>query len=126
MVEEGRRGDAVEYFMTAAVGMPAEFVAPLRQSPHWGEFEKVAHTISYDGRIMGDTMSGRPLPADRWASVTMPTLVADGGASYPFVRAGAEALAALLPDARRRTLDGQSHDVAPDVFAPVLKEFFTA
>ena len=29
------RGDAVELFMTGAVGMPAEYVAGMRQSPYW-------------------------------------------------------------------------------------------
>ena len=32
--------------------------------------EAVAPTIAYDGRIMGTTMSGVPLPCDRWAAVT--------------------------------------------------------
>ena len=63
-VAAGRPGDAVELFMTGAVGMPAEAVAGLRQSPFWPALEAVAHTIAYDGRIMGSTMSGQPLPAD--------------------------------------------------------------
>jgi len=37
---------------------------------------------------------------------------------------GADALAGVLPNARRRTLEGQTHDVAPEVLAPVLAEFF--
>ncbi len=35
MLREGRRGDMIELFFTKAVGMPAEFVAPMRQSPFW-------------------------------------------------------------------------------------------
>ena len=34
-VADGRPGDAVELFMTGAVGMPAEAIAGLRQSPFW-------------------------------------------------------------------------------------------
>src|SRR5438270_4308784 len=33
MTAEGRRGDAVVYFMTEAVGMPAEFAAGMREQP---------------------------------------------------------------------------------------------
>src|SRR5262245_20045564 len=74
----GRPGDAVEVFMTAAVGMPAEFVGGMRQGPFWPALEAVAPTIAYDGRIMGTTMSGAPLPTDRWAGVKVPTLVMYG------------------------------------------------
>src|SRR5688500_2255270 len=35
MVAEGRRGDAVEYFMSKVVGMPPEFVAGARAQPFW-------------------------------------------------------------------------------------------
>ena len=124
LVAAGRPGDAVELFMTVAVGLPAEFVAPMKADASWSELEKVGHTIAYDGRIMGDTMSGKPLPADRWDAVTAPTLVIDGGDSQPFMHNAANALADVLPNAHRRTLAGQTHAVAPEVLAPVLVEFF--
>jgi pimeloyl-ACP methyl ester carboxylesterase len=68
-------------------------------------------------------MSGDALPADRWPSVTVPVLVLDGGDSPPWMHNAAEALAGVLPDARRRTLAGQTHQVEPEVLAPVLEEF---
>jgi pimeloyl-ACP methyl ester carboxylesterase len=118
------RGDAIEYFMTVGVGVPAEAVAPMRDAPYWPSLETVAHTIRYDARIMGDHMSGAPLPAGGWAGATVPTLVMDGGASDPWIRHSARALAEVLPSAEYRTLEGQTHEVAPDVLAPVLTEFF--
>jgi hypothetical protein len=57
---------------TAAVGMLVEHVASMRQSPFCPALEAIAHTIAYDGRIMGPTMSGVPLPTDRWAAVACP------------------------------------------------------
>ncbi len=36
----------------------------------------------------------------------------------------AKALAKAIPHAQHRTLEGQRHDVAMDVLAPVLAEFF--
>ncbi|MFE9633272.1 alpha/beta fold hydrolase [Streptomyces sp. NPDC006463] len=121
----GDRGAAVEVFMTAAVGIPAEYLAPMRaDAATWDRLCSVAHTLPYDGAVMGDTMSGRPLPADRWASVRIPVLAVGGGASDPSLQAGAKALAELLPTARHHTLEGQTHDVDPAALAPVLRAFF--
>jgi pimeloyl-ACP methyl ester carboxylesterase len=124
MVASGQRGDAVAFFMTRAVGMPAEAIAPMRRAPFWPSLEAAAHTLAYDGTIMGDTMSGHPLPRGKWASVTVPTLVMDGGASPAWMRNAVQALVDALPCARRCTLEGQTHVVAPEVLAPVLIEFF--
>jgi pimeloyl-ACP methyl ester carboxylesterase len=122
MVAEGRRGDAVEYFMTKVIGMPPEVVAGMRTQPFWPAQEAVAHTLAYDARIMGNYT----VPVDRAASVKVPTLVIAGGADYPWMRQTAQALADALPDGRVRFLEGQGHDVDPAILAPVLVEFFTA
>lgn len=123
-VAEGRRGDAVEIFMTQALRLPPEYLGPMRNDPSWADLEAVAHTIAYDGMIMGDTMSGRPLPQGRWANVTMPTLVMVGENSEPFFHTGAQALVADLPDARFRVVVGQSHAVSAEALTPLLEEFF--
>ena len=93
----------------------------------WPEMEKAAHTLAYDGAIMGDNQSGKPFShgqVEQWASATMPTLVIVGERSEPFFQTGTQALTAVLPNAQRRTLEGQTHGVAPDALAPVLEEFF--
>ena len=120
-----RRGEAVEYFMTTGVGAPAEAIPSMRESPFWPSLEAVAHTLWYEGVIMGDNMVGKPLSADRWSSVTIPTLVIDGGASPPSMRSAVQQLADVLPNARRLTMEGQTHEVDPTLLAPVLTEFFT-
>jgi pimeloyl-ACP methyl ester carboxylesterase len=122
LVSAGRRGDAVEFFMTKVVGMPAEFAAQSRTQPWWAATEALAHTLAYDATIMGDYSP----PVDRAASVTVPILLIAGAASFPFMLETAEALAKAIPNAQTRTLEGQTHDVAPDVIAPVLEEFFSA
>ncbi len=124
LVSSGRRGDAVEYFMIEAVDVPAEYVAQMRSAPSWQGMEALAHTLAYDGAIMGNMLSGNPLPAERWASVTLPTLVMDGGDSPVWARNAVQTIVDILPNARRRTLAGQTHAVAPEVLAPVLVEFF--
>ena len=121
-----RRGEAVEYFMTTGVGVPAEAIPSMRESPFWPSLEAVAHTLWYDGVIMGENMVGKPLSADRWSSVTIPTLVIDGGASPPSMRNAVQQLVDVLPNARRLTMEGQTHEVDPTLLAPVLTEFFTS
>ena len=121
MIAEGRRGDAVEYFMTKVIGMPPEVVAGARTQPWWAATEALAHTLAYDARIMGDYTIPKVA-----ASVKVPTMVIAGGADFPWMRQTAETLAAALPDGQVRILEGQGHDVDPGVLAPVLSEFFNA
>jgi pimeloyl-ACP methyl ester carboxylesterase len=121
-----RRSDAVDYFMLTGVGAPLEAVAHMKGLPFWPSLEAVAHTLWYDGRIMADDLSGKPVQAGRWASVTIPALVIDGGASPAWLGNAAKGLVDALPDARRRTIEGQTHDVDPVLLAPVLDEFFAA
>jgi pimeloyl-ACP methyl ester carboxylesterase len=116
---EDRRGDAVAFTMVSW-GTPSEAVASLKQTLAWPMFESVAPTLAYDDAIMG----GGAVPAKRLSSIKVPTLVIDGGMSPEFMDKAAQAVADAIPGARRRTLEGQTHDVAPEVLAPVLAEFF--
>jgi pimeloyl-ACP methyl ester carboxylesterase len=122
LVAEGRRDDAVEYFMAKVVGLPPEFVAGARQAPFWESQLKIAHTLAYDATIMGDY----GLPEERAKAVKVPTIVIDGAESFDFMHETADALAELIPDAKRISLPGQTHNVDPAVLAPVLAEFFAS
>lgn len=123
LLAHGRRGDVVRLFLKT-VGVPAIFVFLMRFTPAWGKLEALAHTVPYDITILAGKQSGKPLPAGQWDSVTVPTLVLDGGKSPVWMRRGAQALAALLPSARYHTLEGQTHMVSPGVLAPALTAFF--
>jgi pimeloyl-ACP methyl ester carboxylesterase len=119
LVSAGRRGDAVELYQTEGVKIPPEVVAHLRNAPFRPGLEALAHTLVYDATIIGDLS----LPAELLASVEAPALVITGEMSPPFLRDGARAVAETLPTGRLRTLPGQTHDINPDVTAPVMKEF---
>jgi pimeloyl-ACP methyl ester carboxylesterase len=129
LVAAGRRGDAVAYWQTQ-VGVPADAIAQMRQAPLWAELEALAPTLPYDATIMADTQRGDPLPLRQWTAVTVPTLVMDGTTMmgredlHAFMRHGAEELASILPNARRRTLEGQDHGPADEALVPALNEFF--
>src|SRR5215471_15538036 len=125
LAAEGKRDEAVEYFLTQAVGIPAEYIGGMKQDQAtWSGMTRIAPTISYDAAFVGNVMQGKPLPTDRWVNVTMPVLVADGSASDAWIRNAADALAKVLPHASRQTLADQTHMVDPTVLAPVIIEFF--
>ncbi len=119
LLSEGRRSEAVELARTS-FGAPPHVIAGMKQTPVWSLFEAVAPTLAYDNEIMGDGS----LPEKLVASVTMPLLVIDGGASPPFMRNAAKAVSETAPRAQYRTLEGQTHEYDPDVLAPVLIGFF--
>jgi pimeloyl-ACP methyl ester carboxylesterase len=122
-VAEGHRDKAAELFMTAAAGLPPEAVAGMKQSPYWAPVEEIAHTIAYDGRIMGTTMSGNPLPEDRWSTVKIPVLVLHGDKTWPALSSGAQAVATHLPTATLTPIPGENHSTTPEALAPVLRTF---
>ena len=118
-----RPGDAVALFM-AYVGMPAAQIEGMRHAPFWAGMEAIAPTLAYDHTaIMGSDGS---IPKERAARVQAPTLVMNGGNGAPFMLETARTLSQVIPGAKLRTLDGQTHDVQPAALAPVLVEFFAA
>ncbi len=127
LLAAGRRGDAVEYFMRVAVGVPEEIISETKNSGAWPSLQAVAHTLPYDGEIMGDTMSGNPLPAHRWHSVTAPALVMVGGESPAWMQHAGHAIADALPHASYRLVERQDHSAmisAPQDIATTIYGFF--
>jgi pimeloyl-ACP methyl ester carboxylesterase len=123
----GRRGDMVALFMTEAVGLPVEMVEGMKQAPVWPNMEEVAHTLLYDAAFVLENQRTQPMTADlrkTLEAIVVPTLVIDGGATFPFLHNTAEIMAKTIGGAERRTLEGQQHDVAPEAIAPALTEFF--
>ncbi|MGW0482518.1 alpha/beta fold hydrolase [Nonomuraea sp. NPDC003214] len=123
LVGRGSRGEAVELFMTAAAETPAETVAAMRAGPHWAELEALAHTLAYEAAVMGP---GNALPAARIAGLDRPALVLNGELSPSWMGAAGRAVAACVPGAAHRVLEGQTHNVAAGALLPELLEFFVA
>lgn len=124
-ISAGKRSDAVEYFASEALGIPGEFIGYMKADPSWNKMESLAHTLAYDGLIMGTTQSGKPLPASRWI-INAPTLIMTGENSEPLFHDAARALVELLPKAEIHTLAGQDNSaviMAPDVLAKAVADF---
>ncbi|MFF4009575.1 alpha/beta fold hydrolase [Streptomyces sp. NPDC001717] len=105
--------------------MNGEAVAAMRDTPVWAAWESASPTLPYDGRLMRDTMSGRPLPAHRRRSVRIPVLVGHGGAGEAYMANGARQLASLGDHYTLHVFPGQDHGIDPRALAPVLTAFFT-
>jgi pimeloyl-ACP methyl ester carboxylesterase len=118
-LEEGRRGDAVGLFMTLLGA--GDHLEEMRQYPMWPMWEAIAPTMAYDAAALGEDAS---VPVERAARVSAPTLIMNGGESYPFMHTTAVSLAKAMPHAQHRILEGQTHEVAPEAIAPMLVEFF--
>ena len=126
LVAAGDRSGAVKHFMRNAMGMPAPFVALMRLLPMWKGMKAVAHTLPYDWAALGShRMYGAALNPEEFSTVDVPTLVVCGSKSPAELRKGSEALAAVLPNAELRELQGVSHNIKMDRLAPLLMEFFT-
>jgi pimeloyl-ACP methyl ester carboxylesterase len=118
LIKTGNRGDAAAFHFTA-IGTPPEALEKLRKSPEWPLMESVEHTLEYDYAILDDGA----VP-DAAKKATMPTLVMNGEKSLPLMGEAANNLSKILPNAQRKILKGQMHQVSPQVLAPILKEFF--
>jgi pimeloyl-ACP methyl ester carboxylesterase len=123
LVAEGDRRGAVKYFMRTMVGLPAPVIVLMQLMPWiWRKLEAVAHTLPYDAAVMGEY----EVPAARFSTIRVPTLVMHGSKTDARLRNAARAVANAVPGAQHRTLAGQTHNVKPAVLTPALLEFFAA
>ncbi len=123
LVAEDKRGDAVELHMKT-VGASAVAILGMKILPGWSRMKVLAPTIPYDVAIVGED---RSIPVARVSKITAMALVMDGGASLesmPFMRVSADKLAKTIPNAQRRTIEGESHDVDGKILAAILRDFF--
>ena len=114
------REGALRIFFVEQVGLPQPALDQMRTSPAWPRLVALAHSVPYDSEIAGDSA----LPVASLAKLSLPTLVLNGTASFPWLAETARALVQALPNAQAVHLEGQQHSPAPDVLAPALLRFF--
>lgn len=129
LVAAGKNGAAVKYFYNQVMGIPAVGVFFMQFMPGWGKGKAMAHTMVYDLTILEGTQDGKPLPASRWASAKMQTLVMAGSKSEKFFHTGAKAVADALPNASYRSMKDMHHGsvvMGSKPLAAAMKDFFKA
>lgn len=124
LLAEGRRSDALILFMRRA-GLPDPLIEQIRESPQFEYAQTLAPSLAYDSLVMND-MNGALVPADRLARIDVSTRVFVGGASLDWWHDTARAVVDALPDGSYEIVEDQTHDVNPEILAPVLSKFFLA
>jgi hypothetical protein len=106
----------VALFQTDGIGLPAELVAQIRQSPMFPALAAMAQSTVYDATIT--SALGRTDPGDGRGHPP------DAGAQQPALRDAARALAELLPGGEHRELPGgENHGIPPEATAAAIREF---
>lgn len=121
LVDADLPGDAAATFLRLT-GTPDEVVDGMRAGPGWARTAELAPALPYDLALAGEYGT----PTELLRRLSAPTLVLAGGRSPSSMRATVDLVAQVIPHARPATLDDSDHLVAPDVLAPVLREFFTS
>ncbi|RUT31838.1 alpha/beta hydrolase [Paenibacillus zeisoli] len=127
LIGDNRRKEAISYFMTKGMGAPSFVVGIMRLMPSvWPNLMAVAHTLPYDAVLLEGYTAGRPLPADVWSTVQIPTLVLEGTESPASLRRAAQALTKVLPRAQLLSRKGLGHTKKLDAktISPELVTFF--
>jgi pimeloyl-ACP methyl ester carboxylesterase len=119
LAADGRRDEAVERFMKGT-GLPDAMIEQTKTSPAWPSLLALAHTLAYDVRLLNEGV----VPVQRLGAIACPVLGTTGGLSAPWAAASVRAVAEAVPDGAWRVLEGQSHNLAPDVLASLLRERF--
>ncbi|MFE9328803.1 alpha/beta fold hydrolase [Nocardia sp. NPDC052278] len=120
LIASDRRGEAVTFYLSKIIGLPAVVPAIMRLMPMWPKMKAVAPSLPYDATIMADFA----LPKKQLSSITVPTLVVGGAKSPASLRMAVQAVADAVPGGRWQMLDRQNHNVSAKALAPVLDRFF--
>ena len=114
LLAEDRRGEAVALFVKS-VGVTDKQVEAMQRTPLWNSLTAMAPTLEYDTVALMERY-----PSIDPTSIQSPTLVMYGSASPDFMAETAAELSQAIPNAMLLRLEGQAHDVKPDVLAPAL------
>ena len=107
-------------FQTEGIGIPAETVAQIRQSPMFGALAAIAQSTVYDATIT--RAFADPDPA--WIAVPQPALVMSGAATWPRLAQAGQQLAGVLPQGRHAEVPGGAdHGIPAAATAKILSSF---
>jgi pimeloyl-ACP methyl ester carboxylesterase len=118
-IAKDQRGEAVKFFLTKVMGMPAPFVYIMRFMAMWPKMKAIANSLPYDAAIMGDFS----LPTKTVSSIKVPTIVIGGEKSPSSLRIAVDAVAKAVPNSQLKMLKGQTHNVSMKLLAPVLDSY---
>ena len=119
LIEEGKRGEAVKFYLRKVMGVPAILPFVLQLTPNWPKMKANANSLPYDAAVCGDF----EIPKNLVSAISIPVLVIDSLKSPEILRSAVAATVSALPNATRKSLKGSIHDVPPKILAPELIQF---
>jgi pimeloyl-ACP methyl ester carboxylesterase len=119
LIEEGKRGEAVKFYLRKVMGVPAILPFVLRLTPNWAKMKANANSLPYDAAVCGDF----EIPKNLVSAISIPVLVIDSTKSPEILRSAVESTVSVLPNATRKSLKGSIHDVPPQILTPELIKF---
>ncbi len=119
--------DAAEHeqafvFLLQAVELPPETLDAVRSTPAWQEVAFGADKLPREFQAEGEY----EFDASRFATMTTPTLLIEGGESIELFKEGTKAVNDALPNSTIVTIEGHGHGVnltAPDRFTDEILSF---
>jgi pimeloyl-ACP methyl ester carboxylesterase len=122
LIAEGDREAALESLMREVLMMHDDDIEAIRAQPSWPARVAAVHTVPRELRAIPEV----PFDPKQAALITVPTLLLTGSDSPDPAAAEVDIVAAAMPDAHIKVLDGQQHvaDVlAPEVFSEHMVAF---
>jgi len=122
LIDNGRNGKAISYFMVDMIGAPRFVPLMMRvmAAKDWNKLLAVAPTLRYDAAVMGTFT----IPDAELAKVPVPVLALGGSKGAPEMRAAQVRIAEVVPGAEHAVLEGQTHQVSPAALRPHFMRFF--
>jgi pimeloyl-ACP methyl ester carboxylesterase len=121
LVNSGRRGEAVAFWMSEVVRLPAETLGQIDGAPWVKALEPLTPTLPYDLAV---TAGG--VPTAELEKISAPVLILGGKNSPGWFQHSVAEQAAATPGAQLKMLHGYDHNAPPEVITPILIEFFGA
>lgn len=122
LIDEGKNGQAIDYFMVKMVGAPFFLPVMFRlMRKLWPQMKAIAPTLRYDARVMGGDFE---VPTKEFAKIRIPALAIWGSKAAPEMSKANAAIAAAIPGAEHSILEGQTHNVTPEALRPEIVRFF--
>jgi pimeloyl-ACP methyl ester carboxylesterase len=104
LIDRGKREEALVAFMTEVVKLPKSELELMRGLPAWQGRLAAAHTLPREARVD----ESYELDPRRFASMSVPNLILEGGESPSFLALSNQAVHAALPNSRIVVMPGRS------------------
>lgn len=125
LVGQGQTERAVETLLVERTGVPADALAAVRELPLWPILLQGVEVLPREGRAIADYR----FQPERFAELTIPTLILVGEESPAWRHEAMRALDEALPDSELRIIAGQGHhaaQTAPDLLTAEIFGFLGA